>query len=140
MDLGEGGRLEDAHDAQPDELQGRQERGHRLCPVLHRPEELQERQGFLLVQAREQLLHLRANRETQMPDLHGRGVRELVAFRDVAEPLDQVEERDLHRDVLPGLRQLHLRPRPQSRAQGIDLVEGLGHPLEALVLEQSFER
>jgi hypothetical protein len=135
MDLGEGRRLEDAHDAQADELQRRQERGHRLGPVLHRSQELQERQGLLLVQARQELLHLLAHGETQVADLHGRRVRELVALGDVAEPLDQVEERDLHRDVLSGLRQLHLGPRPQPRAQGIDFVEGLGHPLEALVLE-----
>jgi hypothetical protein len=51
-------------------------------------------------------------------------------------PLDQVEEGDLEGHVVPGGRELHLGARPEPRPKRIDLVERLGHPLEALVLQE----
>ena len=62
---------------------------------------------------------------------------ELIALGDLPESLDQVEERDFDRHALPRRRKLHLRPRPETGAQGVDLVERLGHPPESLVLEKA---
>src|SRR5687768_12932665 len=137
VDLPERGPLERARDPEPDELQRGEERGHRLRAELHRPEEVEKRQRPLLVEPREELFHLGADRKALVPDLERRRVGQAVALGDFAESADQVEERHLERLPIGRGGRRGRRPGPQARAQRVDLVKVLRGTPVALVLGEA---
>src|SRR6266540_5135227 len=144
VNLSERRPLERAGDPEADELERREKSRNRLRAELHLPQEVEERERALLVQARDQLLHLFAHRESLVTDLERGRMGQAIPLGCLAERADQVEERHLQCLPVGRRRRRGRRPGPETGAERVDFVEGLRGALVALVLGEAprevFER